>query len=167
MSANTTHTANLTYTSDKVHAALTGREFWDYVAENLISAPAEITEFTNDGNRTNVSLKQTVNADMAPDAAKKFVKKDMIVTINSSWSPLSDGTADSTYTGEVQGMPVSFSGTQKLSPEGDASKIDTDINLTVKVPMFGGVIEGKAIEGMPRVFGKITRLLNDYLAQQG
>ncbi len=166
MTANTTSTNELNHSAADVHAAIADRGFWDYLAENLIAgSPAEVNSFSSSEAKTDVSVTQHVDSKRIPDAMKKFVKSDPHATIDFNWGPFDGQESTGNFSGSVQGFPVSFRGNQTLVAIDDAkSKVVTDITLDVKIPLVGGMVEGKAVDMMPRMFTKIINLLDQYLA---
>ena len=152
MASHTEITANVNYAPDKVHAALSDNAYWTYLAENLSTPAGEVVSFSNEGDRIDVELKQTLSTDALPDAVK-------------SRGPLAGDSADATVDADVTGMPVTFSGTQKLTPAGDGSAIVTGADVTVNVPMMGAILEPKVAAAVDGLFQKEAGILQEYLAK--
>ena len=157
MASHTEITANVNYAPEKVHAALSDNAYWTYLAENLSTPAGEVVSFSNEGDRIDVELKQTLSTDALPDAVKSLIKNDLIVVRRISWGPLVDA--------DVTGMPVTFSGTQKLTPAGDGSAIVTGADVTVNVPMMGAILEPKVAAAVDGLFQKEAGILQEYLAK--
>ncbi|MFO6504989.1 DUF2505 domain-containing protein [Corynebacterium freneyi] len=164
MASHTEITANVNYAPEKVHAALSDNAYWTFLAENPSMPAGEVVSFDNEGDRVNVEIKQTLATDALPDAVKTLIKNDLIVVRKISWGPLSGDTADATVTADVTGMPVTFSGTQKLSPAGDGSAIVTGADVTVNVPMMGAILEPKVAAAVDGIFQREAAVLQEYLA---
>lgn len=165
MASHTEITANVNYAPEKVHAALSDNAYWTYLAENLSTPAGEVVSFNNEGDRIDVELKQTLATDALPDAVKSLIKNDLIVVRKISWGPLAGDSADATVDADVTGMPVTFSGTQKLTPAGDGSAIVTGADVTVNVPMMGAILEPKVAAAVDGLFQKEAGILQEYLAK--
>lgn len=165
MASHTEITANVNYAPEKVHAALSDNAYWTYLAENMSIPAGEVLSFNNEGDRTEVEIKQIMSTDSLPDAVKSLIKNDLVVVRKISWGPLADDAAESTVTAEVNGMPVTFGGTQNLRAEGDGSAIVTGADVTVNVPMMGPVLEPKVAGAVDGLFQREAGLLQDYLSK--
>lgn len=165
MASHTEINANVNYTPDKVHAALNDNAYWTYLAENMSEPAGEVVAFSNEGDRTEVEIKQNLSTDTLPDAVKSLIKQDLVVVRKISWGPLSGDAAEATVSAEVTGMPVTFAGTQNLGAAGDGSAIVTGADVTVNVPMMGAVLEPKVAGAVEGLYQREAAILQEYLAK--
>lgn len=76
---------------------------------------------------------------------ERFTGATITVTDEVSWEPDSvGGTRRGRTLVSVEGMPVQLAGTVVLAPAGDGSSLSYDGDLTVSIPLLGGVLERQA-----------------------
>ncbi|WP_448851682.1 DUF2505 domain-containing protein [Corynebacterium sp. 335C] len=166
MATRTDVTATVPHAPEKVHAALTSNEYWTWLAENMSEPAGEVKSFSA-GEHAEVEIDQQMATDKLPDAVKSFVQNGLTVTRKVSWGPLDGDGATATISSEVNGFPVSFTGSQKLSPEGDGSAIAASVDVTVSIPMMGAMLEPKVAEAVKGIYEREAQMLAQYISERG
>lgn len=166
MATRTDITATVPHAPEKVHAALTSNEFWVFLAERMSDPAGSVTGFSA-SDHTEVTVEQQMGTDSLPDAIRSFAQGGLTVARTISWGPLSEETATATVNAEVNGFPVTFTGTQKLAAEGDGSALATNVDVAVKVPMMGAMLEPKVAEAVKAIYSREADLITEYISTQG
>ncbi|MDO4609892.1 DUF2505 domain-containing protein [Corynebacterium sp.] len=165
MATRTDVTATVPHAPEKVHEALSSNEYWTWLAQNMSSPAGEVTSFSS-GEHTEVSIDQQLPTDELPDAVKGFVQNGLTVARKVSWGPLDADGATATVSAEVSGFPVSFTGSQKLAPEGDGSAISASVDVTVSIPMMGAMLEPKVAGAVQGLFEREAEMLARYISER-
>ena len=100
-----------------------------------------------------VRTELAMTTERVPDVARRFVGGTVTVREEQSWSaPAADGSRTGTMNLVVAGTPATFTADLSLSPQGeDASRVQIDGDLTVKVPLLGGKLEKTAVPYVSKV----------------
>ncbi|MBR6458595.1 MAG: DUF2505 domain-containing protein [Actinomycetaceae bacterium] len=99
-----------------------------------------------------------VGVDRLPDAARRFVKNGVHVTMTARKS---GHTVD--YSFDMHGLPAAVSLSQKLSSDGDDTRVDVDGEVKVKVPIMGAKLEKKAAGYVLPIFKDDAKIIEKLL----
>ncbi len=100
-----------------------------------------------------------------PSAASKLVRSAVAFLVTETWSaPGADGSREGRLTVSVKGAPVKASGTMRMAPGQETTKVDLDLELRVTVPLVGKALEDKALGMAGKVVRDEQRRATDYLA---
>ncbi|KUM29631.1 DUF2505 domain-containing protein [Glutamicibacter mishrai] len=131
--------------AQQVIATLSDRGF----AEHLTKvANGTLNEFTVDGDIAGAFTLTTVRAvptDRVPDIARKFVGASIEITQVEKWSaPDAAGSRSATVQITVGGVPVTVSGTEQLTGQGEVSELAVDAKVSSSIPFIGGKLASAA-----------------------
>lgn len=113
------------------------------------------------------TTERTVPAERVPDIARKFVGNGVAMTqVDTVSAPAADGSRTVSTEVKVNGMPVSAQATQKLTPEGEQTRLDVNGEVSCSIPLVGKKI---AVAAEPQV-GRVLKVLGSsaekWLAQR-
>ncbi len=104
----------------------------------------EVVEYEVDDDHVRLVVSRTISVEL-PGFAKKVLKPTNTVVSTDEWERNADGTCTGRFSVETPGAPLRSKGTTLLRAEGDDRTFyEIAVNLTVKVPIVGGKIEGWA-----------------------
>lgn len=125
----------------RVYSMLTDDTFQAQVA---LRAHSIRHEFTVTGGHV-VNLKELPS----PSAIAAFVGSSLVITETVDWeSPAVDGARNGTFTVVVDAKPLSWSGVTSLAADGAGSLLTYSGELSVKIPVFGKMIQKQAAEAL-------------------
>ncbi|WP_047258878.1 DUF2505 domain-containing protein [Corynebacterium uterequi] len=143
MSTRSENTVTIAQPLAKVQQAYASREYWEFIVANLSPEPGEVHEFSGD----TATLYEVLPIDLLPEAVRAMVSQSLkvkrVVTV--------DGTSYS-YTADVKGTPVDFSGEATLSGDDTATTLAYDNEVNVKIPFMGPAIEPKVADALAELF---------------
>lgn len=99
----------------------------------------EVLEHSIDGDRVTVRTKRVVPANV-PAFARKFISPRSTVVQTERWEGPPAGARHGTWTIEVEGAPVSISGTMSLDPDAGGCRHVIHGEVKVSIPLVGGKI---------------------------
>lgn len=121
----------------EVRAMLTDPSFREKVCAATHATRSDVTVEPGASGPT-VVVDQTQPARGIPSFAKKFVGEEIEIVQRESWGD--DRSADLTV--DLPGKPGRFDGQIRLQPEGTGTVETVTGNVSVKVPLVGGKLEG-------------------------
>lgn len=148
-------------TSFTVHAAP------DAVAEALLSEELaearmkalEVSDYSHKREGDVAVTDCRVGADRVPEAARRFVKNGIHVTITARKS---GNRVD--YSCDTHGLPAQITFGETISDEGNGlARVDVDGELKVKVPLMGAKLEKKAAGYIRPVLKKDAKIIEKLL----
>lgn len=161
MATRSENTATINHPADKVHQALTSREYWEYIAANLSPEPGEVAEFSE----TEVSLFEVLPQTLLPEAVRSMVSQALKVKRVVKIGALDGENADLSYTADVKGTPVDFGGDIKLAGNGDTTTLNYDNEVKVNIPFMGAAIEPKVGEALGDLFNQEAELADKWISE--
>ena len=120
-----------------VHAMLTDPAFREKVCDAMHASRRDVKVVPSDTG-VSVVVEQTQPARGIPSYAKRFVGDEIEIVQREAW-------ADSTsarLTVDLPGKPAQFSGDLALTADGDGTVEAVTGEVSVKVPLIGGKLEG-------------------------
>ncbi|MEO9323122.1 DUF2505 domain-containing protein [Nocardioides sp. C4-1] len=135
----------LTYDAapDAVFAMLADPAFREKVcaAQDVVSADVRLTP---SGDGFELEMDQVQHTAGLPAIARKITGDTTEVTLTESWSSSTHGTLDVV----TPGKPTTASGTITLAATGTGTTETVELEITVKVPLVGGRLEGLMAENI-------------------
>ncbi|WKD56763.1 hypothetical protein CAPI_00925 [Corynebacterium capitovis DSM 44611] len=161
MTAHSETTVTINHSAQKVHQALSTKEYWEFIAEKLSPEPGQLHDFTGD----TATLFEVLPKSILPEAAQAMISQDLklkrVVTIGA----LDGDKATLSYTGDVKGTPVDFSGDIALSGEGDVTSLAYDNEAKVNIPFMGAALEPKVGEALEEIFANEAKLTEQWISE--
>lgn len=161
MSTRSENTVTINQPAEKVHQALTTKEYWDYIVENLSPQAGEVHDFSDN----TATLYEVLPTTLLPEAARALVSQDLKVKRVVKVGDLNDGAADINYTADVKGTPVDFGGDIRLSGEGETTTLAYTNDISVGIPMMGPAIESKVGEPLAELFDNEGQLTEKWISE--
>ena len=126
---------------DEVCAMLANREF---ASERGAASGARHPEVDVEGTAEDgftVAIRQAMPASTIPAEFRSFVGSEITVRYTEVWEPPQEEGRHGTFAVEIIGAPGHASGSLALEPETDGARFIVDGSVTVRVPLFGAMIE--------------------------
>ncbi|MCZ9309543.1 DUF2505 domain-containing protein [Corynebacterium uberis] len=164
MTTRSENTVTVNQPLDKVHAALTNKDFWAYDAAHLSPEPGEVHEFTATDGGAEVTLFEVLPLEVLPEAVRSMVSQALKVKRVITVGALSDGRIELEYTADVKGTPVDYKGEATVSGT-DTTTFDYEHEVTVAIPFMGGAIEPKVAGPLAEIFDNEARLLETWISE--
>ena len=143
MATRSENTVTIDQPLEKVQQAYANEDYWRFIVANLSPEPGTVAEFTP-GKAT---LFEVLPLDLLPEAVRSMVSQSLkvkrVVTVEGETY---------TYTADVKGTPVDFSGTATLDGAGEKTTLKYDNEINVKIPFMGPAIEPKVGEALGDLF---------------
>ena len=156
----------IAHPADQVIATLADRGF----AEHLTSlANGTLQDFTVSGDTSGAFTLTTVRAmptDRVPDIARKFVGASIQVTQVEQWSaPDAAGNRSASVKIDVAGVPVSVSGSEKLTAQGDTTEFAIEGKVSSSIPFIGGKLASAAEPYLGKALNLQASQVNAWLSK--
>lgn len=161
MATHSENTVTINQPAEKVHKALSTREYWDYIAQHLSPEPGEVAEFTDNS----VTLYEVLPTTVLPEAVQSMVSQALKVKRVVNIGALEGENADVSYTADVKGTPVDFGGSIKLAGSGDTTTLSYDNEVSVNIPFMGPAIEPKVGEALGDLFNQEGELTDKWISE--
>lgn len=159
MTARSETTVTIAHPVEKVAQAYATKEYWEHVAVTLSPEPGQLHEFA--GNT--VTLFEILPKSILPEAAQAMISQDLklkrVVTIGE----VTDGAANHSFTGDVKGTPVDFSGEITMRGDGDVTTLDYDNEVKVDIPFMGAALEPKVAEALEEIVANEAKLTEQWI----
>ncbi|KID32340.1 Protein of unknown function (DUF2505) [Prauserella sp. Am3] len=114
-----------------------------------------------DGDQVRYTLVQGVPADKLPSVAQKFVSGDLVVRREHTFS---GGTGS--IRAQVDGVPGQITGTVSIEEDGDGARQVTRGEVTVRIPLVGGKLEGLIAEQVTTLLEREAEFTTSWLARR-
>jgi hypothetical protein len=124
-------------TPAEVRAMLADRTFRERVCAAMRATRHDVTVEEN-GAGMRVLVDQTQPANGVPSFAKKFVGEEIQIVQREEWR----SATSSSLLVEIPGKPGTLNGSIDLAAVGDRTVETVSGDITVKVPLIGGKLEG-------------------------
>jgi hypothetical protein len=113
------------------------------VATGSLEHEVDVSE--DDDGVVAVYSRRTMPTDQLPDFARSFVGRTVMLRETQRWQPsATDGTRTGSVLVEIEGVPVRFTGSMVLTPDGEGCHQPIEGDLKASVPLVGGRIEKAA-----------------------
>ena len=136
-----THEHTFDATTDAVSAMLADPEF---AVERGSAAGTQTPDVDVEGTVADgftVVIRQAVSADSIPAEFRSFVGSELSIRYTEVWEPAQEEDRHGTFAVEIIGAPGHASGSLELVAEGTGARFVVDGSVSVRVPLFGPMIE--------------------------
>lgn len=139
----------------------------DFVARRgaAAGASAHAYEVHRDGEAFTVTSRLQMPTTMVPASFRSLVGDTLDVRMVEAWGPpAADGSRSSTFSVDIQGVPVRVTGTQQLRPTAAGTTETYDGEVVASIPLFGKHIEKAASDAVGTVVAAEQEIGTEYLA---
>lgn len=163
-------TSSVTYSASaaEVRAALIDPAFLDVLAETVsrrFNGEVRSREVTNDGEAVLARMTVFLPADQL-GPARTFLKNGVEATIVQRWEPEAAGVHEGSYELTTNPDKATVRADFTLTDADGGSQRTYDGQVTVKVPLVGGMVEGQAVDRIDSLMGLERRAVEEYLASR-
>ncbi|WP_062076793.1 DUF2505 domain-containing protein [Demequina globuliformis] len=95
-----------------------------------------------------VAIRRVVPSSSIPQEFRGFIGSDLTVRYSEVWSAPRGTERQGTFSVEIVGAPGHASGRLLLTPEGNGTDFVVDGTVTVRVPLFGAMIEKSLLKNV-------------------
>ena len=95
-------------------------------------------------DRLHLVITREVDIDAIPGFAKKFIKPRNTVVSDDVWERPSDDECGGRFSLDTKGVPMAIDGSTRATADGEVTQYEIDVDISVKVPIIGGKMEGFA-----------------------
>ena len=146
---------------EKVAQAYATREYWEYIAEKLSPEPGQLHEFADN----TATLFEILPTSILPPAAQAMVSQDLKLKRVVNGGELVGDTAKHTMTGDVKGTPVSLGAEYTATRDGEATKLDYELEAKVDIPFMGAALEPKVAEALEEIVENEAKLTDQWISE--
>ena len=146
---------------EKVAQAYATREYWEYIAEKLSPEPGQLHEFADN----TATLFEILPTSILPPAAQAMVSQDLKLKRVVTVGELDGDTAKHTMTGDVKGTPVSLGAEYTASRDGEATKLNYELEAKVDIPFMGAALEPKVAEALEEIVENEAKLTDQWISE--
>lgn len=161
MTVRSETTVTINQPAEKVAQAYASQEYWEHVAKTLSPEEGSLNEFTGD----KAVLFEVLPTSILPAAAQALVSQDLKLKRVVNIGKLEGNTATHTFTGDVKGTPVDFSGEITMTGEGDTTTLAYDNEVKVGIPMMGAALEPKVADALEEIAGNEAKLTEQWISE--
>lgn len=161
MTVRSETTVTINQPAEKVAQAYASQEYWEHVAKTLSPEEGSLNEFTGD----KAVLFEVLPTSIMPPAAQALVSQDLKLKRVVNIGKLEGNTATHTFTGDVKGTPVDFSGEITMTGEGDTTTLAYDNEVKVGIPMMGAALEPKVANALEEIAGNEAKLTEQWISE--
>ncbi len=146
MATSIDYTAEFPVDVERLHGALTDRDYWAARVLAISGEDATVEFGPGPGEHVgmdwfSVRTSHRLTTDELPPALAKFRFADLTLFRNEHWGPVFNGTATGWYSVSIPGTPLDMRGDMKLVPIGSGSGIRYTGELKLKVPLLATKLE--------------------------
>ncbi|MGH3625499.1 MAG: DUF2505 domain-containing protein [Sciscionella sp.] len=158
------HRARHTEPAAVVYSALVDA---DYLRERLRSlggkgAALESHEVSEQGARYRV--RHGLDAGALPSVVRTVISGDLVIERTEAWQPRDGGyTGRSTVT--IPKTPAEITATLRLADTGSGSTLDTECQVEVAIPLFGGSVEETIAQHVRKLLDSEYEFTKRWLAE--
>ena len=146
---------------DKVAQAYATREYWEFIAEKLSPEPGQLHEFADN----TATLFEVLPTSILPPAAQAMVSQDLKLKRVVNVGELDGDSAKHTMTGDVKGTPVSLGAEYTATRDGEATKLDYELEAKVDIPFMGAALEPKVAEALEEIVENEAKLTDQWISE--
>lgn len=161
MTVRSETSVTINHPAEKVAKAYASKEYWEHIAAKLSPEPGSVNEFTGDS----VVLFEVLPKSIMPAAAQAMISQDLKLKRVVNIGALDGETATHTFTGDVKGTPVDFSGEIAVSGAGDTTTLAYDNEVKVDIPFMGAALEPKVAEALEEIVANEAKLTEQWITE--
>lgn len=131
------------YPADGVYAAMVDPEYILARLAEIGGPKADLLEYSIDAGGARYRLRHGLDAKNLPALVRSVLPGEITIHRAESWTRVDAGGYDGDVDVTIAGTPGSATGAMRLRDAGDGgSELHVRAEVTVKVPLVGGTIEG-------------------------
>lgn len=166
MATRSENTVTINRSAEKVHEAFNTADYWAYIAANLSPEPGELNNFENKGTEgAQATLFEVLPLEILPEAVRAMISQALKLKRVVTVGPLADGKADITFTADVKGTPVDFSGEIAFAGDDATTTLSYDNEISVNIPFMGPAIEPKVGDALGELFDNEGKLTEQWISE--
>lgn len=159
MTVRSQTSVTINHPASKVAEAYASKEYWEHVAQTLSPEPGSLNEFTGD----QAVLFEVLPKSILPAAAQAMISQDLKLKRVVNIGALDGDHATHTFTGDVKGTPVDFSGEIDMTGEGDTTTLSYDNEIKVDIPFMGAALEPKVADALEEIVENEAKLTEQWI----
>ncbi|MFC4001748.1 DUF2505 domain-containing protein [Prauserella oleivorans] len=163
MASRIEHRATFPHSVADVYAAQSSEAALRARLAELGGKHATLEDHTSTSDGVRYTLLQGVPAEKLPQAVRSLHKGDLMVRREHTWAPSGAG-----YTGTIKahvpGLPGDITASTELTGDGQGSVQATRGEVTVRIPLVGGKLEGFVAEQVTRLLEREAEFTATWLA---
>lgn len=130
-------------TVEQVHRAFGDERYWlARLADSGVDDSSLDALDTGADGAVRIATTQVIRRDRLPGVAAQFIRGDLSIKREESWSPARDGSSTASVRASIPGAPVHVEGTAVLAGAPKGSTLTYKAAVEVKIPLVGGKLEG-------------------------
>ena len=161
MTVRSETSVTINHPAQKVAEAYASKAYWEFVAEKLSPEPGSLNEFT--GNQA--VLFEILPKSIMPAAAQAMISQDLKLKRVVNIGELDGERATHTFTGDVKGTPVDFSGEIEMTGAGDTTTLAYDNEVKVDIPFMGAALEPKVAKALEEIVENEAKLTEQWISE--
>jgi hypothetical protein len=162
------YSARYHYTIDQVYSALSSREYWEEIAEEMRKySPNHLESFKADESGIALEFHHILPREMLPEVAQMVMRKDMVITRKQTYTPFGPEVTG-TFEASIPAGPGSLTGTMRLFSTEAGSTLRSSPEAKVFIPGFGPKLEQMMLVNLVDLFrgeAEVTERWLDRLAK--
>ncbi|WP_130342285.1 DUF2505 domain-containing protein [Herbihabitans rhizosphaerae] len=165
MAGRIEHRASFATPAHDLYSKITSEAFLTDRLEALGGKNAQLSDYSATENGVSYRLRQGMDAENLPSAARTLLKGDLVVHRLEEWRAQGDGYTGSLHT-KISGAPGEIKGTARVRDVADGSELAIDANVTVGIPLVGGKLEQVIASQVQRLLTREAEFTAKWLAAQ-
>jgi hypothetical protein len=157
MARSIDYRSTLAFPAEKVFATITDDEYLRARLRELAGPGSNLLEHQVGPDGARYKLKQGLHEKHLPPIVGKVMQGDLAIERTESLRSTGPGAYAGDVDVAISGVPASASGTMRLADNGAGSEFEVRADVSVSVPLIGGMIE-------EIVAGQVRRLLESETA---
>lgn len=165
MSRQSEYRATPQYSAEQVFTTMVDPDFLRERLAKIGGKDAALLEHTADADSARFRLRQGLDARDLPQIVRNLLSGDIVIERTETWTRFGPGDYRGGAQVEITGTPASAVGTMSLHDAGAGSEFVVRTDVTVRVPIIGGTIEGMVAEQVKGLMGLETDFMIEHIAQ--
>lgn len=157
----------VSFDAERVFAAMADPEYLRARLQQLGGPGAALLEHSEDGDGVRYRLRQGLEKDALPAIVQSLVGGNLVIERTETLHPDPAGGYRGDVGVDVPGAPVTAGGSMSLRDATGGSEFAVHAQVTVRVPLLGGRIEGVVAEQVQRLLAAETAFTGEWLAAPG
>jgi hypothetical protein len=167
MSRQFDYRATSTEPAKAVFAAMVDADCLRARLDKLGGREAALLEHETDADSARFRVQHSLDPEDIPSAVRSFLPSDFIIKRLETWRRSGDGNFTGMAQVEVPGTPASATGQMGLRDVATGSELRVRTDVSVRVPLFGGMIEETVGEQILKLLDMETTFTLDWLSRNG
>lgn len=161
------HRSTSTHPAERVYATMVDRDYLDARLARIGGPGAGVLEYSADPDGARYRLRHGLDAKDMPAIVRNVLSGDIVIERTESWTRTEPGRYVGDSRVDIHGTPASAVGGMRLRDVGTGgSELVVRTEVTVKVPLIGGTIEGIVAEQVMSLLAAETAFTQRWLEKQ-